>query len=520
METDDPVSVPDVPVSVPDISVPSVSAPIDPAEAIIEEEPPDIGGAVHSGVKWKVITQVVSECSRVLVALVLARLLTPSEYGLAGMAMVCVGFASQFTDPALGTALVQRRHITEDDRSTVFWTTLAVGLVATVICIAISGLVADLFGQPQVQQLFAVVSVSLVISGLSVTQLSLFTRALAYRSIEIREIVATVVAAGCALAVAFAGGGPWAIITNYLVFASASTLLVWLMSDWRPHFIFSRASLRDLGGFGLGIFGARIMSWGNSSMDNVLVGRYLGPGPLGSYALAYNIMYVPITRVSLPLASVFSPAYARMQHDPDRLRNAWLRSKTLISSLLAPAFAVTIVVAPDLVPVVFGSKWHAAIVPIQLLCLAGLAQTLVGLHWSVLTALKKPGTLLKVNVIVTVVTIAAFIAGLPFGIVGVAGFYALARWVLVPIDTYLTTRAVSYSFWSALKAGAEVLPLAVGAAAVGYGLRLLMVQASAPHLAQLVVVSAVILLAYAALLRLALPNVFAEIRGHLRRRRG
>jgi O-antigen/teichoic acid export membrane protein len=231
-------------------------------------------------------------------------------------------------------------------------------------------------------------------------------------------------------------------------------------------------------------------------------------------------MYVPITRISVPLGSVFSPAYARMQDDPERLRTAWLRSKTLISSLLAPAFAVSIVVAPDLVPVVFGSEWHAAIVPVQLLCLAGLAQTLVGLHWSVLTALKKPGTLLKVNVIVTVATVSAFIAGLPFGIVGVAGFYALARWLLVPIDTYLTTRAVSYSFWSALKAGAEILPLAVGAAAVGYGVRLLMIEANSPELLRLVVVSAVIVAAYAVLLRLSLPNVFAEIRRHLRRGRG
>ena len=152
-------------------------------------------------------------------------------------------------------------------------------------------------------------------------------------------------------------------------------------------------------------------------MDNVLVGRYLGASALGAYALAYNIMYVPITRISLPLASVFSPAYARMQSEPERLMNAWLRSKRLISTLLAPAFVVCIVTAPDLVRFVFGEKWHAAVAPIQLLSVAGLAQTLVGLHWSILTALKQAGTLLRVGVIVSVVTISAFVAGLPFGIV-------------------------------------------------------------------------------------------------------
>ncbi len=483
------------------------------------DESLDIGGAVATGLKWKVITQFVSEGSRVVVALVLARLLTPGEYGVAGMAMVGVGFASLFTDPALGTALVQRKHITEADRSTVFWTTLGIGAIFTVIGIGVSGYVADIFGQHEVKKLFIVLSVTLFISAFSVTQMALLTRELAFRSLEIREIFATLIAAAAALGVAFAGFGPWAIITNYFVFATASALLVWIMSSWRPTLTYSRASLADLGSFGLRVFGARILSWGNSNMDNVLVGRYLGASALGAYALAYNVMYVPITRISLPLAGVFSPAYARMQHDPDRLRSAWLKSKELISTLLAPAFVITIVVAPDLVPFVFGAKWHAAVIPIQLLSLAGLAQTLVGLHWSILTALKKPGTLLRVSFIVTGVTISAFIAGLPFGIIGVSGFYAGARWLLVPIDTWMTTRAISFPFWSALRSGAEVLPLAAAAAGLGFGFRLLLIHEHAPSAVRLVAVSAIMLIAYAALLRLILPHTLQQIRDALRRQR-
>lgn len=479
----------------------------------------DIRGAVASGVKWKAITQVVSEGSRVTVALVLARLLTPGEYGVAGMAMVCVGFASLFADPALGTALVQRREITEADRSTVFWTTLGMGAISALVGIGVSGYVADIFGQHEVKKLFIALSVGLFISGFSVTQMALLTRDLAYRSIEIREIFATVIAAVCALGVAIAGFGPWAIITNYLVFTAASAILVWFLTAWRPTMTYSRASLVDLGSFGLRVFGARIMGWGNSNMDNVLVGRYLGAPALGAYALAYNVMYLPITRISLPLAGVFSPAYARMQHDPERLRSAWLRSKELISTLLAPAFVVSIVVAPDLIPVVFGQKWHAAVIPIQLLSLAGLAQTLVGLHWSILTALGQPGTLLRLSVIVTAVTISAFVAGLPYGIIGVSGFYAGARWLLVPLDTWMTTRAVSFPFWSALLAGGEILPLAALAGALGYGARLFFVHESLPAAARLVLVSALVLIAYVGLVRLIRPRALQEITGALRRRR-
>jgi O-antigen/teichoic acid export membrane protein len=436
------------------------------------------------------------------------------------MAMVCVSFAALFTDPALGTALVQRKQITEADLSTVFWTTLAVGVVAMVVCIGISGYVADIFGQHEVKKLFIVLSFGLFLSGISVTQLALLTRELAYRSIEIREIFATLAAAACALGVAIAGFGPWAIITNWLVFSTASAVLVWFMTSWRPSFTFSMESLRDLGGFGIRIFGARLLGWANLNMDNLLVGRYLGAAALGDYALAYNVMYLPVTRISLPLASVFSPAYARMQDDPERLRLAWLKSKKLISTLLAPAFMVVIVVAPDLIPVVFGSKWHAAVLPVQLLSVAGLAQTLVGLHWSILTALKKPKTLLHVGFLVTGVTVGAFIAGLPFGIVGVAGFYAAARWILVPIDTWMTTRAVSFPFWSALRAGAEILPFAFAAAGIGFGLRVLLVHAGLPPVVRLFGVSAVEVAVYVGLLRLIVPHTLAEIWASLRHRGG
>src|SRR4051794_34816553 len=332
---------------------------------VVADDALNIGRAVASGIRWKALTQVVSEGSRVVVALILARLLTPGDYGVAGMAMVSVSFASLFTDPALGSALVQRRRINEEDRSTVFWTTVVIGAIAALVGVAVAGYIADLFGQPEVKNLFMVLSIGLFLSAFGVTQLALLTRELRYRSIEIREIVATLVAAVCAIGVAFAGFGPWAIITNWLVFSAVSLVLIWLLTPWRPGFTFSRDSLLDLGGFGVKVFGARVLTWANSNMDNVLVGRFLGASALGAYALAYNVMYVPITRISVPLMSVLSPAYARMQHDHDRLLSTWLRSKSTITALLGPAFAAVIVLAPDLVPVAFGPKWHAAVVPVQ-----------------------------------------------------------------------------------------------------------------------------------------------------------
>jgi len=416
-------------------------------------------GAVMTGVKWKMLTLLVSEGSRVIVALVLARLLTPADYGVAGMAIVTTSFVVLFTDPALGTALVQRKEITELDRSTIFWATVAIGVLATIGGIALSGVVADIFNTPAVAPLFAVTSLSFLFNSLAVAPVSLLTRKLAYRSLQIREIMATVAGAAAALTVAIAGFGPWAIVANWVTFSAVSTVLVWILSEWRPHFMFSGDSLRQLGGFGAKVFGARTMMWANINIDNVLVGRFLGATALGSYSLAYNVMFLPMARISVPLTQVVSPAFARLQEERERLERAWLRSKRLSTALLIPSFLVVMVTAPDLVDVVFGSKWHAAILPLQLLCVAGIATALVALNFSIVQACGEGNALVRLNTIVSIVTISAFVLGLRYGIVGVAAFYAVAKWLLVLVDTRITTKAVSFGFWPALRAGTGTLPL-------------------------------------------------------------
>jgi O-antigen/teichoic acid export membrane protein len=498
----------------------SAAHPSSDDKADEETHIPDIGGAVLTGVKWKVATQVLGEGTRVLVTLILARLLSPGNYGVAGIAIVCATFASLFVDPALGTALVQRRKITEADRSTVFWTTLAIGLAFTVAGVACSGLVADAFGVPQVRNLFAVLSLTFVLNAVSVPQISLLMRSLAYRSLEIREMAATAAGAIVALSAAFAGFGPWAIVLNFVVFSLTSTVLVWRLSNWRPRAMFSVDSLKDLGGFGLKLFWSRVLMWGNYNVDNMLVGRFLGAPALGAYSLAYNVMFMPMTRIGIPLTQVLSPAYARMQSDPRRLQEAWLRSKRVSTAALIPCFATCAIVAPDLVRVAFGAKWHNAVVPLQLLCVAGTAHALVALNQSLLQARGKGGALLRLNLIMSAVTLTAFAAGLPFGIVGVAGFYAAGRWLLVPVDTWITSRNAGFSFWSSISSGLGVLPLAAVAGGCAYALRLFMVAEGVPAVVRLLAVASTFVLVYALLLRIFARTVVNDVREGVRRRRG
>jgi polysaccharide transporter, PST family len=488
-------------------------------DAVAEGAQHSMAGAVLTGFKWKIITILVSEGTRVAVVVVLARLLVPKDYGLAGMAFIFAGFVTLFSDVALGGALVQRRNIDERDRSTVFWASLVLSLVVMAAAIGLSGVVADFFGEPEVRNLIIVLSFTFPLAALSTTQTALLTRVLAYRSLELREIIGVLCGAVAALAFAFAGFGAYAIVANALTATAVSTVLLWRLSSWRPRATFSFRSLGGLGSFGLKLFGIRLLNYGNLNADNMLIGRFAGASALGIYSLAYNVMFTPMTRIATPIAGVVYPALVRMQDDVTRMRIAWLRSKRLSASLLAPTFLAIMVTAPDLVHVVFGAKWKAAVPVIQLLCIAGVAHSLQTLNFAVLQATGRVGTELRLDLGLSLVIIGAFAAGVPWGAVGVAAFFAGAKWLTMLIDTWVTTRVMSYDFWEALRAGGSTLPLAVLSAAAAYGARVWLVHEGVSASVRLFAVGAIALAGYLLLLAVAAPSLLAEARDVLKRRR-
>jgi len=489
------------------------------APEIDEGEPPEnLTGTVVGGAMWKAAGQFVAEGSRVVVAIILARLLTPSDYGIAGMALVMTGFVALFADPSLGAALIQRPRLTEHDRSTAFWTVLGIGLTLTGVGIAFSGLVARFFGEPQVQDLFIVTSLCFAVSSLAVAPRSLLVRRLAYRRLEIRDMTSRVIGGAVAIGLAFAGAGPWAVVSNFVTTTIVSTLLLWLLVDWHPRLVYSLESLRNLGGFSSKVFASSILSWGNLNLDNVLVGRALGSNALGVYSLAYNVMFLPITRIGRPLSEVLSPAYSRIQTDRERLERSWLRGKRMVVLFIAPGFLATLVTAPDLVDVVFGSRWSDAVAPLQLLCVAGLAHSLGMLNWGVLAASGKGGSLLRLTILTSVVTWTAFVVGLFWGIVGVAAAYAVARWLLVVPEAWITSRAVSFAFWPTLLSGGAIVPVGLAAAAVAFLVRQLLVTTGVPQVIQLALVLLVMGATYLVFVVVTMPSLVADVRAVLRRR--
>jgi O-antigen/teichoic acid export membrane protein len=472
---------------------------------------------IVSGLAWKIVSQVFRQGSRVAVAIVLARLLTPHDYGLAAMVLAFSALVIIFSDLALGAALVQRKELSEADRSTVFWVSAALGVVFTFIGIACSWPIAAFFGEPAVQPLFAAFSISFLVTALGTTQTALLSRDMNFKSLELRMMAGTAVGGVVGIWLALEGYGAWAIIGQQLAIACVSTALLWALSPWRPRFVFSMETIRDYWRFSGSVFGTRILFYLNRNADNVLIGRFLGSAALGVYAVAYNIMLMPLSRIAQPVVEVLFPAFSRMQEDRPRMASAWLRGNRMIGAITIPAMLGLMVVAPEFIRVVLGERWAEAIPVIQLLAWVGLLQSLQRLNSSVLMACDRARTLLWYSVVVLLASLAAFVFGLQWGIVGVAAAYAASSTVVELYYTWLTARVLEVSPFALARSLGGVLQASVGMLGVVVFAKYLLVDelGDAPLLILLTALGAV---TFAALCWWRAPDVVGELRG-LRRRR-
>jgi O-antigen/teichoic acid export membrane protein len=473
---------------------------------------------VLSGFAWNVATSVLVQISRVVFAIGLARFLTPREYGIAAMALVFSALVFAFADLSLGVGLVQRAEITEEDRSTVFWTSAAVGVLLTAGGIAASGPLASFFGEPDVQPLFAVLSLSFVVTSLGATHAALLHRAMDFRSISIRVGSSTLVGGAVGVGLAAAGFGAWALIVQQLCVAVIATTLLWVSMPWRPRLVYSLRSLRQLGSFGGRMFGVRVAEYVRLNGDKLLIGRLLGSAPLGTYSVAFNILLAPVSRFLLAVTDTLFPAFARLQDDPARMGSVWLRVNRIVAAAFVPALLGLAVVASDFVAVALGPRWADVAPLLQIMALGVIAQAVSLVGAEVLKGLGRGGTLLRFYVVETVALVTAILVGLQWGVVGVAAAFAL---VSIPTRAYfirLTGKAIGVSFGRFLASLSGVGEASLALVIATLSTRMLLLETAAPAWLRLLVVIAIGVAVYVPMCLWRVPDLRMELRRVVRGR--
>ncbi|MDY6937725.1 MAG: lipopolysaccharide biosynthesis protein [Cyanobacteriota bacterium] len=398
------------------------------------------------GVVWSIIQKLGGQTISFIVFSLLARLLDPKDFGLVAMASVYLAFLQVFVDQGFAEAIVQRKNVEREHLDTAFW----ISVVSSAILMGITMLVADPIAQKfrtpgLTSELAAVIrwlSVGFVFSAFNSVQQALFRRNLAFKSLAVRSLVATLAGGSVGVTMALSGFGVWSLVGQQLVNGTVGIVVLWKASDWRPGFRVSLSHFKDLFGFSASILGFNILNFFNRRADDFLIGYFLGPAALGYYTVAYRILLI-VTDLMRTLAKVVLPAFSQLQDEPERLRRAYYKAIQLTSLMAIPTFCGLAVLAPELLPGLFGSQWTDSIRIMQILAFIGIVHALSSISVNTIKAMGKPDWILKVNIINAVLNVTAFVMVVKYGVWAVATAYVIRGYLIpLPIFTLMARKLI------------------------------------------------------------------------------
>lgn len=390
---------------------------------------------VRRGVLWCASGSFAKQLMRLGLGVILARLLTPAEFGLFAMAMFVVDFTQVFLDFGLTDAMIQKKEeeITADDWSSVYWIIVGLGMLVGVIVWVLAPAAAWFYQNDQVISIVRVAGWTALIGSLGATQATWFAKRMEFRSVAAVEFAGTLAGGAVAVTIAWLGWGVWTLVIYSLVSQGTGALLFYVKCPWRPGLNVRASTLRWALRFGVGLQGFGIVNYLNRRLDDAVVGRYVGPVGLGYYERAYQLMLYPMSNVAGVLGKVMFPALSEIGADLSRFRAAYLRTVSLIATVTFPVMLGLLVTAHETIAVVYGPQWMPAVPVLQVLCVVGFVQSVVTtVGWIYLTQ-GRTDVLFAWGVVASVVLCSSFFIGVWWGILGVAVAYALAyALILVP----------------------------------------------------------------------------------------
>ncbi len=394
------------------------------------------------GVVWSVIQHWGSQTISFVVFLLLARLLEPEGFGLVALASVFIAFMEIFLDQGLTQAIVQRKELDPEHLNTAFWTNLTVGILLTTFGITFAEQIANLFHYPQLAPILRWLSLSFLFGSFSRVQQAIAHRKLAFKVIAVRSLFATLVGGAVGVLMALQNFGVWSLVGQRLANDLVGALVLWGASNWRPKFNVSVKHFRELFAFGINMVGFNIVNFFNRRADDFLIGYFLGPVALGYYTIAYRILWVMTQLLVTVTSQVALPTFSRLQEDDVRLQHAFYTVTQFTSLIAFPSFLGVAVLAPELVQVLFGSKWQQSIPVMQVLAFIGILHSMVYFNSTVMMAKGKPSWRFGVNCLNAVVNVIAFTLVIRWGILAVALAYVISGYLIFPISIYLVRKLI------------------------------------------------------------------------------
>ena len=425
------------------------------------------------GVIWSAVERFSVQGVQFVVMIAMARVLSPSDYGLVGMLAVFIAVAQSLVDSGFSQALIRKQGRTAEDESTVFYFNVVVGLLLYGILCLSAPLVARFYDTPELKPLMRVVCLSVVFNSLAVVQRARLTLNIDFKTQAKASLTAAVVSGIVGIWMARTGWGVWSIAAQQLVNLGVNTLLLWVFACWRPRWVYSWASFRELFSFGSKLMLSGLLDVLYRNIYLIVIGKAFSAKDLGYYTRAQQFSEFPSSCLTGILQRVTYPVLCKIQDDDARLANAYRRFLRVSAFLIFPLLVGVSAVAEPLVLVLLKEQWLFAATLLQIICFAMMWYPIHSINLNLLQVKGRSDLFLRLEVIKKIVGVAILCATLPFGLVAMCVGQIVSSVLCLAINTRYTGKLIQVGFVRQMKDLFPVLALSLAMWLVASGVQML-----------------------------------------------
>lgn len=416
----------------------------------------NLKGKTKKGLYWSFFNQFSNYGMNFIVGVVMARLLSPSDFGITALPAVFMAIASTIQDGGLANALIRKKEVTNKDLSTTFYYSICLGVVLYLTLFLSAPLIADFYHTPILVSLIRVTAIGFLYSPLITPQNILLRRRLDFKTLTKISLVTRVFGATVGIVMAYVGYGVWSLVISNLLAGMFTLLIAWLVVRWLPKYGWSKESFKYLWGYGNKIMFSAIIENLYSNIAPVFIGKYYSPAQLGIYNRAQGYASMPSQNITGAINNVSFPVLSKMQDDTEKLAYNYRRMLRLSAFVIFPIMLMLSALARPLVITMITEKWEHSIIFLQIMCFSMMWYPIHAINLNLLMVKGRSDLFFRLEIIKKITGISILLITLPMGLVPFCYGGIFSSMVALIINTYYTGKLIHIGYIKQMK---DLLPI-------------------------------------------------------------
>ncbi len=408
------------------------------------------------GLVWSMIERFATQGVQFLFGIILARLLSPDDYGIIAMPLVFLAIAQCIIDSGFSTALIRKPELTEDDLSTAFYFNIGIGILCYAVLFFSSPLIADFYHTPILSSLLKVTALAVLFNPLCAVQQAILTRKIDFKTQAIVSLSGAVVSGIVGLYMAYNGLGVWSLVFQQVGGYVMRTILLWVLGKWKPKRLWSWESFRYLWGFGSKMLGSGLLDTIYNNIYPIVIGKYFSAQDLGNYTRAQQFSSLPSSNVTGVLQRVTFPVLSSIQNEDERLAKNYRKILKLSAFLVFPMMLMLSAIANPLVRILLTDKWIGCVILLQIVCFQMMWYPIHAINLNLLTVKGRSDLFFRLEIFKKIMGVCIMFITIPHGIIWMVSGGIVSSMLSLIINTYYTGKLINVGYFKQM---GDLLPI-------------------------------------------------------------